>query len=63
MRNTFLELEDRPMHPCDFCYIGICYCSADYLLGVQKAADLIDMQMQMEAVYLLRFTDQMKDTF
>ena len=41
MSNTFLELEDKPMLPCDFCYIGICYCSADYLLGVQKAADKV----------------------
>lgn len=41
MRNTFLELENKPMRSCDFCYIGICYCSADYLLGVEKAADKI----------------------
>lgn len=41
MKNTFLELENKPMRSYDFCYIGICYCSADYLLGVEKAADKV----------------------
>lgn len=41
MRNTFLELETKPTRQCDFCFIGIKYCSAEYLLGVEKAADKV----------------------
>lgn len=41
MRKTFLELETKPLSTYDFCFIGINYCSADYLLGVQKAADKV----------------------
>lgn len=41
MRNTFLELESRSIGIGDFCFVGINYCSADYLLGVEKAADKV----------------------
>lgn len=41
MRNTFLELETKPTRACDFCFVGINYCSAEYLLGVEKAADKV----------------------
>lgn len=41
MRNTFLELETKPMRSYNFCFVGINYCSAEYLLGVQKAADRV----------------------
>lgn len=41
MRNTFLELETKPLNSYGFCFVGINYCSADYLLGVQKAADKV----------------------
>lgn len=41
MRGTFLESDTRYSNTCDFCFIGIKCCSADYLLGVEKAADKI----------------------
>ena len=41
MRNTFLELETKPMRSCDFCFLGINYCSAEYLSGVEKAANKV----------------------
>lgn len=41
MRNTFLELESKSIGLGDFGFVGINYCSADYLLGVEKAADKV----------------------
>lgn len=41
MRGTFLELERKPLGLGNFGFIGINYCSADYLLGVEKAADKV----------------------
>jgi len=38
MRNTFLELNSKEHNP-DFCFVGVECCTADYLLGVQDAAD------------------------
>ncbi len=39
MRNTFLELETHPTISSAYCFVGIDFCSADYLSGVEKAAD------------------------
>ena len=41
MRGTFLESLKRYDATYDFCFIGIEYCSADYLKGVENAADEI----------------------
>lgn len=41
MRNTFLELEKMQTGRGDFCFVGINFCSAEYLLGVEKAADKV----------------------
>lgn len=41
MKNTFLGVENKECIPCDFCFIGIKYCSAEYLRGVEKGADSI----------------------
>lgn len=41
MRGTFLEAEKTGAESGDFCFVGINYCSAEYLKGVEKGAEEI----------------------
>lgn len=41
MENTFLNLENNSIGEGNFAFVGINYCSAKYLLGVERAADKI----------------------
>ena len=42
MRGTFLESDSFSANKkVDFCFVGIAYCSADYLNGVEEASESI----------------------
>lgn len=41
MRETFLKSESMLSDSTNFCFVGVNFCSADYLLGVEKAASAI----------------------